>query len=110
MRTYTVSTSKKIVIAESGGFNLSDKAKMFIANVKNLDLKYPNVLRDAADFAEKNRDADPLLLCLRLLGSSESSGEGSVLKIVEVPPTIDWEIIVDKNGAEIVVEKGRYWR
>jgi len=110
MRTYTVSTSKKIVIAESGGFNLSDKARMFIANVKNLDLKYPNVLRDAAVFAANNRDADPLLLCLRLLGTTETSGEGSVLQIVEVPPTIEWEIIVDKNGAEIVVEKGRYWR
>lgn len=110
MRSYTVSTSKKIVIAESGGFFLSEKAKMFIANVKNLDLKFPNVLRDAEVFARNNRDADAILLCVRILGTEASSRPGSVLKIIEVPPTTEWEIIVDENGSEVVVEKGRYWR
>ena len=110
MRKYTVSTSNKIVIAESGEFSLSEKAKMFIANVKNMNLKFPNVLRDAEVFAKNHRDADALLLCMRILGSTETSGPECVLKIIEVPSAVEWEIIVEKNGSEIVVEKGRYWR
>jgi len=107
VRSYTVSTNKSIVIAEYGGFKLSEKAKGFIAAVKNLELNQKG-LREAESYAMINRDSDSLLLCLRLLGSVEASEVGSFLKVVEIPYDVEW-YIQEINGKESVVEKHRVW-
>ena len=107
MRSYTLSTNKQIVIAQFGGFHLSEKAKTFIATVKNYELN-ANSLETAAQFAKENRDSDALVLCLKLLGSMDSSANGCFLKIAEVPYDVEW-YIEELNGKETIVEKHRTW-
>lgn len=109
MRSYTVSTNKSVVIAQFGGFRLSSKAKTFIATVKNM---HPSgqALEEAQRIANENRGDDALLLAIRLLGGIEASEVGSLLKIVEIPYDVEWEVKEESDGAEIVVEKHRVWR
>ena len=54
------------------------------------------------------RDDPALINVIRQLGS-ESNGEYAKIKIVEVPPDIDW-YVEDYDGKEWVAEKHRTWR
>lgn len=109
MRSYTLSTNKAVVVSEFGGFRLSNKAKMFIATVKNMHPSGSS-LEEAETIAKENRQDEALLLAVKLLGGIESSEVGSLLKIVEIPYSAEWEIVEGAGGSESIVEKHRVWR
>ena len=85
----------KIVInACYGGFSLSQKAKEY--------LRF-----DGIDWLDLKRDDPKLVECVEALGDA-ASGKYSLLKVVEIPNDVEWEI-EEYDGCEWVSEKHRTW-
>jgi hypothetical protein len=108
MRSYTLSNTRPIVIAIYGGFNLSEKAKTTIAHIRNLPPTEQSLLA-AEQHARENRDSDSLILAIKLLGAKEASAENCMLKVVDIPSDVEWEIS-ECYGVEWVSEKHRTWK
>jgi hypothetical protein len=66
----------------------------------------PNGQSDRGNLLQEIPRNDPLLIqAIEALGEESSSGESAVLKVVEVPDDVKWEIIEDEEwyGYEYVV-------
>ena len=106
-----------------GGFSLSRSAKIRYLDLAGIEYEeYPQqdrhsqqlfgnrILvngRDWSDY-EVARDDPALVAVVRELGA-EASGNHSKLKIVEIPPGIEWTI-EEYDGNEWIAEKHRTWR
>lgn len=89
----------KIVINTTyGGFDLSRAAR---DRYKELTGEFPSIYEVA-------RDDEALIQVIEELGVEKAGDSYTKLKIVEVPVGTDWEI-VDFDGLEFVVDRGRVW-
>ena len=115
---------QRIVINKCyGGFSLSREGILLYLELAGITYTLiPQQDRDAqqrlgdkimVDGAEFNcRDiprTDPALIGVISQLGSKADGEYATLKVVEVPPNIDW-FIDDYDGKEWVAEKHRTWR
>jgi len=84
---------QKIVINKNYcGFCLSEDVKKRLNIVSSLDIE---------------RDDPRLIQIVEELGE-DAAGYGAMLKIVEIPDDVDWEINED-DGSEWIAEKHRTW-
>lgn len=89
----------KIVINNCyGGFGLSDEA-----------CKELGISNEYSYVDEIKRNDKKLVAVVERLGSDRASGNGSELKVVNIPNGVEWEII-DYDGIETIHEKHRRWR
>lgn len=97
----------KIVINKcTGGFGLSRYA---LAELKKLKGISPEPSTDDPTFITELKRNDPdLIFIVEKLGQYADSDYSS-LEIIEIPD-VDFEIIADDSGPEIVVEVGHYWK
>ena len=112
---------QKIVINTCwGGFSLSDDAMRRYAELKKLKLLeevndygdvsfYLNEVHEDSYFSywSIDRDDPHLIQVVEEMGE-ESYGSYSVLKILEIPDDVKWEID-DYDGREHIAEKHRKW-
>ena len=108
---------KVIINTCYGGFDLSDKAIRMIAERKGWRVENPGdgwfVLKGKGQewewFSPRYIDRnDPDLVAVVEELGRKANGEGSELKVVEIPDGISWEI-EDYDGREWVAEKHRRW-
>jgi len=108
----------KIVINTCyGGFGLSDKAILKIAELKEITLyrKSEDSFYSSPDFDDESyfseydieRDSLELVQAVEEL-KEESNGDHANLKVVEVPDDVDW-YIEEYDGLEHVAEVHRTW-
>ena len=104
----------KIVInADFGGFSLSDAAVKRYAEIIGLDVKCEGdgswVYSDGNYFSEYDipRNDPALVQVVEELGK-KTCGRYSLLKVVEIPDDVDWEIS-EYDGLEHVAEVHRTW-
>ena len=119
----------KIVInQEFGGFGLSDKAFELLLEKKNIEFekvkdgeifgisrsvyyRKGHVNDDDYHISEysfyDDRSDQDLIEIVETLGS-DANGWSAVLKIVEIPDDVEWEI-AEYDGVEWVAEKHRTW-
>ena len=98
-----------------GGFDLSAEAIKMVAKRKGWVIEILNdgcfVLKEGnwEWFSPRHLDRDDpdLIAVVRELGR-KADGEGSELKIVEIPEDVQWEI-EDYDGREWVSERHRRW-
>jgi len=112
---------QKIVINNCwGGFGLSDEAMRRYAELKGIKLIeevneygdvnfYLNEINEDSYFTgwSIDRDDPSLVQVVEEMGKDSHSGY-SVLKIVEIPDDVKWEID-DYDGREHIAEKHRKW-
>lgn len=113
----------KIVINTCyGGFDLSEEAVMFYAELANIKLTvvkaendwYRNyyidgiIDNDHYFWTTNISRNDPHLVHVVEVLRAEASGSYSRLKVVEIPDDVDWEIN-EYDGLEHIREKSRTW-
>jgi len=102
-----------------GGFDLSKEAIKELALRKGWKLKRDNWGDYIMVFPDGNeswwspiwldrKDSD-LIAVVQELGE-DANTEYTELKIVEIPDNIDWEIIENDDGSEMIAEKGHIWK
>ena len=94
-----------INIQQFGTFSISKKAIEFIQKkIKNKKDK-----KSIGCYAFDNDRSNPLLIEAVKKLQNESYGPYSILKIVEIPDNIEWQVFAI-NGEEWIAEKHRTWR
>lgn len=83
-----------------GSFCLSDEAIELFVKLKGIHI---NQMND-----NFTRD-DPILVKVVQDLGSRANGEGSKLKIVEIPDDVDW-CIEEYDGVEHIAERHRTWK
>jgi hypothetical protein len=94
-----------INIQQFGTFSISKAAIEYIR--KKIKLKKDK--QAIGCYAFDNDRANPLLVEAVKKLKNEAYGPYSVLKIVEIPDDIEWQIFAS-NGQEWIAEKHRTWR
>ena len=96
-------TQRIVINTCYGGFGLTEDAF-------NLYKAYAGISDDDKHFYDGEIERnDPILLqVIDQLGPDECSGKYAELKVIEIPDTVDWEI-VEYDGKEHVAECHRTW-
>ena len=83
-----------------GGFFLSEEAYDY------LGLEWDNCGDKYADY--NMRSNVELIQCIKALGE-EINGDNSIIKIIEIPDNIEYDIYEHEDGSESIHEKHRIW-
>ncbi|MBV1603353.1 hypothetical protein J0O85_00190 [Listeria monocytogenes] len=91
-----------------GGFNLSDKAILYLCQLKGIPVSEYDYRWYYGDWVDYQNRADPdLIATIEALG--EKAGKhGSILKIREIPDESDFDI-AECDGLEMVVCGDEEW-
>lgn len=94
-----------INIQQFGTFSISKAAIEYIQK----KIKSKKDKQSIGCYAFDNDRANPLLVEAVKKLKNEAHGPYSVLKVVEIPDDIEWQIFAS-NGQEWIAEKHRTWR
>lgn len=94
--------------ANYGGFELSDKAVLYLCQLKGISVEEYDYRWYAGDWVDYENRADPdLIATIEVLGE-EAGKYGSILKIREIPDGSEFDI-AEYDGLEMVVYGDEEW-